>query len=55
MNLIIFDIDGALTQTNEIDSTCFAQAIKDVRSMGIPGSYVKQAIAPLGKTLALTE
>lgn len=30
MNLIIFDIDGTLTQTNEMDSRCFAQAIKDV-------------------------
>ena len=30
MNLIVFDIDGTLTQTNEIDSRCFAQAIKDV-------------------------
>lgn len=29
MNLIIFDIDGTLTQTNEVDSSCFAQAIKD--------------------------
>ncbi|HEX4045030.1 MAG TPA: HAD hydrolase-like protein [Gammaproteobacteria bacterium] len=29
MNLIIFDIDGTLTQTNEMDSTCFAQAIED--------------------------
>ncbi len=30
MNLIIFDIDGTLTQTNEVDSICFAQAIMDV-------------------------
>lgn len=29
MNLIIFDIDGTLTQTNDVDSKCFAQAIKD--------------------------
>lgn len=30
MNLIIFDIDGTLTQTNKVDSQCFAQAIKDI-------------------------
>lgn len=30
MNLIIFDIDGTLTQTNEVDSKCFARAIKDI-------------------------
>ena len=29
MNLIIFDIDGTLTQT-EMDTKCFAQAIEDV-------------------------
>lgn len=29
MNLIIFDIDGTLTQTSEVDAKCFAQAIKD--------------------------
>lgn len=30
MNLIIFDIDGTLTQTNDVDSRCFAKAIKDI-------------------------
>ncbi len=30
MNLIIFDIDGTLTQTNDVDSICFAKAIKDM-------------------------
>jgi phosphoglycolate phosphatase-like HAD superfamily hydrolase len=30
MNLIIFDIDGTLTQTNDVDSYCFAQAIEEV-------------------------
>lgn len=29
MNLIIFDIDGTLTHTNEINSICFAQAISE--------------------------
>lgn len=30
MNLIIFDIDGTLTHTNEIDSRCFVRAVKDI-------------------------
>lgn len=30
MNLILFDIDGTLTQTTHIDSTCFVQAVKDI-------------------------
>lgn len=30
MNLIIFDIDGTLTETTEVDSKCFVQAVKDV-------------------------
>jgi phosphoglycolate phosphatase-like HAD superfamily hydrolase len=30
MNLIIFDIDGTLTQTNEVDSRCFTYAIDDI-------------------------
>ena len=29
MQLIIFDIDGTLTHTNEIDSVCFTQAISE--------------------------
>ncbi|KTD62162.1 HAD family hydrolase [Legionella spiritensis] len=29
MKLIIFDIDGTLTYTNEVDSVCFAQAISE--------------------------
>lgn len=29
MNLIVFDIDGTLTQTNNVDSLCFTKAIKD--------------------------
>lgn len=29
MNLIIFDIDGTLTQTNDVDSKCFTRAIKE--------------------------
>lgn len=28
MKLLIFDIDGTLTQTNEVDSVCFAKTIK---------------------------
>src|SRR5262249_30764230 len=31
----IFDVDGTLTATNDVDSECFVQAIIDV--LGIPG------------------
>jgi phosphoglycolate phosphatase-like HAD superfamily hydrolase len=30
MNLAIFDIDGTLTATNDVDSECFVQAVADV-------------------------
>jgi len=30
MNLAIFDVDGTLTATNDVDSECFVQAISDV-------------------------
>ena len=30
MQLIIFDIDGTLTQTADVDSRCFVQTVKDV-------------------------
>jgi beta-phosphoglucomutase-like phosphatase (HAD superfamily) len=30
MNIALFDIDGTLTQSNEIDSICFADAFRDV-------------------------
>ena len=30
MKLVIFDIDGTLTQTNQVDSGCFIEAIKEV-------------------------
>jgi phosphoglycolate phosphatase-like HAD superfamily hydrolase len=30
MNLAIFDVDGTLTTTNDVDSECFVQAIADV-------------------------
>ena len=26
MNLLVFDIDGTLTTTNEVDTRCFARA-----------------------------
>ena len=29
MNLALFDIDGTLTQTNEVDGRCFEQALAD--------------------------
>ncbi len=30
MQLVIFDIDGTLTQTNHVDTCCYIQAVKDV-------------------------
>lgn len=33
MNLIIFDIDGTLTQTNEVDARCFTYAIEDILNL----------------------
>ncbi|RUS97541.1 hypothetical protein DSM106972_082780 [Dulcicalothrix desertica PCC 7102] len=30
MKLIVFDIDGTLTKTNDVDTECFVQAFKDV-------------------------
>ena len=30
MNIALFDIDGTLTESNEIDSICFADAFRDV-------------------------
>ena len=35
MKLVIFDIDGTLTQTNKVDSECFVKAFKDVFSINI--------------------
>lgn len=33
MRLAIFDIDGTLTETNEVDSVCFVQAMADAHSV----------------------
>jgi len=30
MNLVVFDIDGTLTQTNEVDGRCFEEALRNV-------------------------
>src|SRR5690349_18450599 len=35
MNLAIFDIDGTLTESNDIDDVCYVQAFEDV--LGIRG------------------
>jgi beta-phosphoglucomutase-like phosphatase (HAD superfamily) len=35
MNIALFDIDGTLTESNEIDSICFADAFRDVFGVGI--------------------
>lgn len=33
MNLAIFDIDGTLTETNDVDTICFVQAFADTHSI----------------------
>jgi len=33
MNLAIFDIDGTLTQTNDVDTVCFVQAFADTHAI----------------------
>lgn len=30
MHLLLFDIDGTLTDTNDVDTSCFVQALRDV-------------------------
>ena len=30
MNLVMFDIDGTLTDTNEVDKHCYAQALSEI-------------------------
>src|SRR5262245_32181119 len=30
MDLLVFDLDGTLTRTNEVDTECFVQALSDV-------------------------
>ena len=30
MNLVMFDIDGTLTDTNEVDKQCYVQALSEV-------------------------
>ncbi|MFP4528404.1 MAG: HAD family hydrolase [Candidatus Kapaibacterium sp.] len=37
MKLVIFDIDGTLTNTVDVDDICFAKAFKDVFGMDISG------------------
>lgn len=34
MRLAIFDIDGTLTETNEVDSVCFVRAMADAHAVG---------------------
>lgn len=34
MRLAIFDVDGTLTETNEVDSVCFVQAMADAHAVG---------------------
>jgi phosphoglycolate phosphatase-like HAD superfamily hydrolase len=39
MKLVIFDVDGTLTNTNRVDGICFEQALK--KEFGIPGISLK--------------
>lgn len=42
MNLAIFDIDGTLTATNEVDDICFVQALADAhRIAGISTNWAE--------------
>ena len=34
MNLIMFDLDGTLTQTFAIDSDCYVQAVREISGFG---------------------
>ena len=35
MKLAIFDIDGTLTETNDVDSVCFVRAMADAHAVGV--------------------
>jgi len=39
MNIALFDIDGTLTESNEIDSLCFADAFRDIFGVGIDTNW----------------
>jgi phosphoglycolate phosphatase-like HAD superfamily hydrolase len=39
MNIALFDIDGTLTASNEIDSVCFADAFRDVFQLEIDTNW----------------
>ena len=41
MKLIVFDIDGTLTQTNEVDSRCFEEALRVVGQGKAPMPLVR--------------
>lgn len=44
MKLVMFDIDGTLTQTNDVDDWCFVQALRDV--FGFTGINTDWSIYP---------
>src|SRR5262245_25243568 len=52
MNLAIFDIDGTLTETDEVDEICFVQALADVH--GITGISTNWAGYPHTTDSAIT-
>lgn len=39
MNLAVFDIDGTVTDTNRLDSDCFAEAVRSVLQRDIPTDW----------------
>lgn len=52
MNLAIFDIDGTLTQTDQVDEICFVQALADAH--GITGISTEWAEYPHTTDSAIT-
>jgi beta-phosphoglucomutase-like phosphatase (HAD superfamily) len=39
MNLLVFDIDGTLTATNEVDTRCFARAFHEAFGIALDTSW----------------
>jgi beta-phosphoglucomutase-like phosphatase (HAD superfamily) len=39
MNLLIFDVDGTLTATNEVDTRCFARAFLETFGIALNTSW----------------
>lgn len=39
MNLLVFDVDGTLTATNEVDTRCFARSFREVFGIALDTSW----------------